>query len=88
MRRYIRMTVKAGNQTLHSQMSLEDFIAKSGIEIDPSDEVDEFTNEEIGDFVVESFSDEDTRYCMCIDDEEIKYVGFEILDETCDELIV
>lgn len=89
MSKYIRMTVKAGNQVFHSQMRLVDFIEQSGIEIDLDDEVDEFTNEEIGDFAIEKFSDDETRYCMNIDeDDEIQYVGFEILDETHDDLIV
>lgn len=87
MKKYIVMKVKAGNQVLNLQMELDKFIEESGIEIDPDEDINEFTNGEIGDYAVENFSDEDTRYNMGIDGEDIEYVGFEILDEDSDELM-
>ena len=84
MKKYFLGKVRVNNQVLNLEMELEKFIEKSGIEID-EDYIDEFTEDAIADYVLDQF--DDCRYEMNIDDKDIVYLGYEILEEGHEELM-
>lgn len=86
MKMYFQGHIQVNESNFSIEMPLEQFEEETGIIIDKDEKVDDFTDNEIADFVISQF--EEDRYNMGIEaDDTIYYIGFDIYPEGHEDLV-